>query len=669
MVKCNKTILGGKKMRKTKGILALALGSIMALAAFAGCGGGSKSDRTGARICYDNLPDDGISIAAEDTTYTLKNVTSRKEYGVDGAEVPEGTVVSYENDVVTAKSAGLAEFTLKDDSTFSVEVVPAYTTDPGNQFTGAGDEVAQSGSTLGGTHDPSLIETVEDGKPAYYIFSTGWRTGNEIRRSTDLIHWQYMGKATKSDTEMSKIDEWISQPNSKGGISWWAPDIVPASGGGYWLYTCCTLDDAFPAPNPDGAVSGYSPACIVLFKSDSLKAESFRYVGVLMQSFIPKVGGDIDVNSIDPQIIYDPDGNMYMAYGSFGTGNWMLELNPKTGLRKDDFYKNGVFLDWKQVRTYRDEATLNYTAYKQGDEVKHSYYGTMISQGAMEAPVIARHDNVTVSDETGKVLEEGKTFYYSMHSYNGLDVAYQMWGGRSESPWGRYTSTGGAGIYNERQGAATNSGNKYMGSFTWSNKAEGVFEPDIVLPGHNDLFTTSKGLSVAAYITRTASYQTGNLAFMSQIHQYYLNSFGDICINPNRFGKEIDRTVTKDELFKYTDGGKFKMIALENGLHAQQDASVSVDVVLSEDGKISYEGKQIGSWLMYGKGYIKLSFTVLNAIPTVATGLQETYYGVVRPAWLNDQNKSGFTITSLSRGMTDRSLALFMNNYSTLDVK
>ncbi len=664
-------------MKKLQGALALVLGSVLALAVCAGCGEEKTegAQRTGARICYDNLPDDGISIATEDTTYTLKNVVSRKEYGLDGNSVAEGTVVSYENDVITAKSAGTVEFTLKDDSAFHLEVVPAYTTDPGNQFTGNISEVSQGGSTLGGTHDPSLIETIEDGKPAYYIFSTGWDQGNEIHRSTDLIHWQYTGKATASTVAIPQIEAWeeeVNRETREGGypgqtsIQWWAPDIVPAANGGYWLYTCCVSN--LLHQQSDG--KSYSKACIVLFKSSSLEAGTFRYQGVLMQSCIPDgTEGAIDVNSIDPQIIYSPDGKMYMAYGSFGTGNWMLELDPQTGLRKDDIYKNNVFLDWSQVRQYRLEATMKYTNYRQGEEVTHEYYGTMISQGAMEAPVIARHDNVTVSDETGKVLEEGKTFYYSMHSYNGLDVAYQMWGGRSENPMGRYTSTGGTGIYNDRQGAATNSGNKYMGSFTWSYKAEGVFEPNIVLPGHNDLFTTSKGLNVAAYITRTASYTSDGLAFMSQIHQYYLNSFGDICINPNRYGKEIDRAVTQEELFKYTDGGKFQMIALENGSHAGQTASTSVDVVLSEDGKISYEGKQIGTWLMYGKGYIKLSFTDLKSIPSVTTGLQETYYGVVRPAWLNDQNKSGFTVTCLSRGMTDRSVALFMNNYSTLDVK
>ncbi len=653
-------------MKKLQGILAVSLGFAMVLPLLSGCGG--KGDgRTGARICYDNLPDDGIAIAEEDTTCALKGATSRTEYGIDGNEVAEGTVVSYEKGVVTAKSAGTAVFSMKNGSTFSVEVVPAYTTDPGNQLTGNKLEVDLNGSkTLGGTHDPSLIEVVENGMPAYYIFSTGWRTGNDIHRSTDLIHWEYVGKATRSDTAMNAIDTWISQPNSRGGISWWAPDIVPAANGGYWLYTCCTLDAAFPAPNPDNSV-GYNPACIVLFKSNSLEAGSFRYQGVLMQSYIPTKNGDIDVNSIDPQIIYSPDGRMYMAYGSFGTGNWMLELDPETGLRKDGVYQDGVFLDWQQIRTYSLEASGIYTQYSDGEEVTHEFYGTMISQGAMEAPVIARHDNVTVSDETGAVLEEGKTFYYSMHSYNGLEVAYQMWGGRSENPMGRYTSTGGTGIYNDRPGAKTNSGNKYMGSFTWSYKAPGVFEPDIVLPGHNDLFTTSKGMNIAAYITRTPSYTDDGLTYMTQIHQYYLNSFGDICINPNRYGKEIDRAVTKEELLKYTDGGRFQMIALENGTHASATASVSVDVVLSEDGKISYQGKQIGTWLMYGRGYIKLSFINLNAIPTVATGLQATYYGVVRPAWLNDQNKSGFTVTCLSHGDEMRSLALFMNNYSTLD--
>ncbi len=658
-------------MKKLQGILAISLGSLLAFSLFAGCGGSKADDRTAARICFDNLPDDGIEIAEEDKTLAIDGVTSRTEYGADGEAVAEGTVATYENGVLTAKSEGTVNLTLKDGKTFRVEVVPAYVTDPGNQFNGTSDDHSQGGTLLGGTHDPSLIEVEENGKPAYYIFSTGWGEGNEIRRSTDLVRWKYMGKATTSKTEMPDIAGWIGGKND-GYIQWWAPDIVKASDGGYWLYTCCVSNGY---QNLNG--TDYSMACIVLFHSDSLAVGSFEYVGVLMQSCIPNnTTGSIDINSIDPQIIYDTDGGMFMAYGSFGTGNWMLELDPATGLRKDGMYKDGVFLDWETVRANRDKAVANYAKFKDGTDVSTDYYGKMISQSNMEAPVIARHDNVTVSDENG-VQAEGKTFYYSMHSYNGLNEAYQMWGGRSESVWGRYTSVGGASVYNNNRGQANNSGNKYMGSFTWKNKTteDGYFEPDIILPGHNDLFTTSDGVNVAAYITRTDSYHltdpvTGkaSFAFMSQIHQYYLNSFGDICINPNRYGKEIDRTVTKDELLKYTEGGKFKMIALCNGTHSNTGAVESVDVVLTQDGKITYNGAEIGTWLMYGKGYIKFSFSNRSAFPELNAAEEVTYYGVVRPAWLNDQNKSGFTITCMGHTGASRSMAMFMNNYSTLEL-
>ena len=401
-------------------------------------------------------------------------------------------------------------------------------------------------------------------------------------------------------------------------------------------------------------------------ESDTLEAESFRYKGVLMQSVIPdNADGQVDVNSIDPQIIYDTEGNMYMAYGSFGTGNWMLELDPKTGLRKDDMYKDDTYYSWQEVRAFRNEAVASYSNFLFGEDVSTEFYGTMISQGAMEAPVIARHDNVTVSDENG-VIEEGKTYYYSMHSYNGLEVAYQMWGGRSESVWGKYLSVNGGVVYNERPGSTANEGNMYMGSFTWSDKAADSKETDIVLPGHNDLFTTSAGTNLAAYITRTYTYNPGSSVFMVQLHQYYLNSMGDICINPNRYGGEADRAVTAEELFHFTDNGRFKLIALSNNTNSGNSAVRSTEVVLTEDGKITRDGQEIGGWLMYGDGYIKITFNASNVLQGHAASVETVYYGVVRPAWLYEQGKSGFTITAMGHTGSTRNCALFLNNISTM---
>ncbi len=655
-------------IKGTQKLLALALGSVLtvsSLAIFAGCGGdgGSATKAEGARIAFDNLPDDGVELPASTTSYTLKGAVSRKEYDATGAEVAEGTVVDYAGGVVSAKNtAGSAVFTMKDGTGFRVEVVPAYVTNPHNQYdlSSKNDYSTGGSKLLGWTHDPSLIEVEENGKPAYYIFSTGWSSGNEIRKSYDLITWNYLGKATSPSTQMPLIDAWEEEKNStSGGIQWWAPDIVKAPDGGYWLYTCCVSNGT---PNHDGVE--YSKACIVLFHSYSLQPETFQYVGVLMQSAIPQntQESSMDVNSIDPQIIYSPDGKMYMAYGSFGTGNWMLELDPATGLRKDNFYQDGTFLDIPAVRAYRDEAVAMHMDFAQGKTVESEFYGRLISLSAMEAPVIARHDNVTIMDENEKVLSKGKTYYYSMHSYNGLDVGYQMWGGRSESPWGVYESTNGGIVRNIGPANAQNSGNKYTGTFKWQGAWENAI--DIKLPGHNDLFTTKSGVNVAAYITRTDSWmqkgQADGTVFVSQVHQYYLNSMGDIVINPNRYGGESQRPVSEEELFKYTQDRKFKMVVLKN----DNDLTLtSTDVTLREDGTI-WDTMEIGTWRIYGDGYIYFEF---NDAATVPAG-HKKYYGVVRTAWLDDQNKSGFTITCMSHseGESTQGFGLFFNNYSSI---
>ena len=647
-------------MKKLSKVFSLALGSVLVLSLLTGCKNAAE-EPTGARICYDNLGAGFLSEA--DTKVVVEGAESVSAVDADGNAVSDPDAIAAYDEAtgtVTAVSEGVLTLTLKGGDKFRVEVVPAYPTDPGNQYDGTALDHSQSGDLLGGCHDPSLIEVEEDGAPAYYIVSTGWDHGNEIRRSTDLLTWEYLGKTTESDSILpQKLTDWIGGTNDSGFVQWWAPDIVAAPDGGYWLYTCCVSDALV---NVDG--TNYSKACIILMESDTIEPGSFVYKGVLMQSCIPDgTEGAIDVNSIDPQIIYDTDGKMYMAYGSFGTGNWMLELDPKTGLRKDKMYKKDTFYSWQEVRDFRNEAVEKYSNFLYGEEVSTEYYGSMISQGAMEAPVIARHDNVTVSDENG-VIEEGKTYYYSMHSYNGLNVAYQMWGGRSESVWGRYTSVNGGGVYNQAPGNLANEGNMYMGSFTWKDKAAGSKETDIVMPGHNDLFTTSSGLDLAAYITRTYTYNPSSAVFMSQLHQYYLNSFGDLCINPNRYGGEIDRSVSAEELFRFTDGGRFKLVALSNSSISGSGAVQSVEVVLSEDGKISYNGTQVGGWLMYGDGYIKLTFDSASVIP--GTTVETVYYGVVRPAWLYEQNRSGFTVTAMGHTTGKRSCALFMNNISTI---
>lgn len=717
-------------MKNYQKILALAMGSVMALSLFAACGekvvepieqeepaSARVSDNGYARICYDNL---GLGYISEaDTQIVVKGATITKVRDGDGNTVDASKVATYneKTGLFTAVGEGYIMYTLADGSAGRLEVVPAYVTDPGNQYTGSSSDMqlgaaGQGGTYLGNTHDPSFVQTYEAGAPVYYLFSTGWNTGNDIHVSYDgMLTWEYAGKAIQENAISDKtilpqgLLDWMGASNNSGDIQWWAPDIVPAYGGGYWMYTCTVMSDSIISRatynSPDVNITpstNYSRAAIVLFYTDSLDkdwtTDSFEYVGVLMQSAIPQTSlGSIDINSIDPQIIYDDEGNMYMAYGSFGTGNWILELDPTTGLRKDGVYADGEFKDLLTIRKERnkvvsgDENSSGGSAYLTkflgGEEVTSDFYGRMISLGAMEAPIIARHDDVKAADETATYDKfgepegvAGKTYYYSMHSYNGLSVNYQMWGGRSESVWGIYRATSGGLVYNVNVGSSANQGNKYMGAFMWrdGSKVEGCTEFNIVLPGHNDLYTTDNNINVAAYITRTKDFSSGD-TFGVQIHQYYLNSMGDICINPNRYSGEIDRSVSKEELLALTDGGRFEMVVLTNSQDATLSGTnggiknVSMEVVLTEDGKITKDGAEIGTWVMYGKGYIKFTFAeTLKGSSSGYDSYETVYYGVVRPAWLGNRNQSGFTITCM--GHTEglrQNMAMFMNSYSTIE--
>ena len=730
----------GKDMRKMHKILALALGSVMGLAAFAACGSDESANQN-YKICYDNLPNDSYTLDSSITSVEVNGVDVVAGYDANGREVENWeTIATYEGGTFTGVSAGRVTYRRSDGTLGSVEVVPAYVTDPGNEYAGNATDFLESGtqgeSVLGHTHDPSIIETQNwKGEPVYYVFSTGWADqsdytttvtaedgttsqqtittyGNAIHVSYDgMKTWEFLGRtfnAANRNAEVvnSSIGTWlydtlVTDTTATALASWWAPDVVEKpDGSGYWLYTC-VVDGGNGVLEEDGL--NYARACILLYESETLEPGSFTPVCdengipyVLMQSSLNNGPSDPgSVNAIDPQIIYDTEGGMYMAYGSFGSGNYVIELDPETGLRADG---QNSWVTHDDLRTRRNEVAASYNASENAIGWENAYYGKNISKAAMEAPVLARHDDVVLMDEDGNELEgSGSTFYYSMHSYDGLSDNYQMWGGRSTTPMGLYTSTQGGMIYNANTGypaavSQNTQGNKYMGSFIWTNKAESSPELNAILPGHNDLFTTSDGTSVAAYITRQSG-ASGN--FTSQIHQYYLNSYGDIVINPNRYAGESSRAVTADELFAYTEKSgeafKFEMIALTNSIRDNNAASGDVidagqvtannnsrTVLLTRNadgvsGNITEaDGTTVlGTWKMYGNGYIAFHFTSTlkgrdssnNAVDTGET----TYYGVVSTAWLNDQNKSGFTITCMGRTEdSNTSMAMFMNNYSTI---
>lgn len=522
--------------------------------------------------------------------------------------------------------------------TVTVTSLGAYPSDP--SFDGL-----RGSNGIIGSHDPSLIEA----EGAYYSFSTGWRNGgNEIRRSEDLIHWELVGTTfgglsgsapggNSWDEEYADVLAAV-KADSLTEVDFWAPDIVAAPGGGYWLYSCAV------GPN-EGA---YSRACIFLAHSPDLTSGSFSYEGMLFQSYLINGQGN-QVNAIDPQIVYDAEGKMYMAYGSFNGGLYISELDASTGLKAAGM--NRVYSD-EEVVAFNDERKI---AGSDGEK----YCGTELSSGAMEAPVIARHDGVKIYNDDGTVKETVDSRYFFMSSYGLLASSYNMRYGISDTVTGPYLDYAGEELYSRYGYDGT--GYKAMGAYQFvyadgsaMSMPDGRYEAEynVYAPGHNDLFTAQNGVSVAARINRY--YQAEVSGFSLFVNQYYLNSQGQIVINPNRYAGERLRTVSAEEVAQIT-GGSYQGVLMqeaEDATSAPRISSAATFTKTGENGGTFTFGDMRGTWTVFGKNFIRLD----------AYDTHDIYYGVISPAWLEGPGSAGLTVAAIGQ---ETGMALWFNSDPT----
>lgn len=156
-------------------------------------------------------------------------------------------------------------------------------------------------------HDPATPIRQGD---TWHIFATG--NGIVTRTSADLKTW------TAGEPVFKDLPSWHREivPDHKGHL--WAPDII-LRGGRYLLYY---------------SVSGWgkNTSAIGLVSSPTLDAKDPAYAwkdeGVVIRSTEKS-----NYNAIDPQLFADPDGSLWMVFGSFWTGIQLIELDRETGQR------------------------------------------------------------------------------------------------------------------------------------------------------------------------------------------------------------------------------------------------------------------------------------------------------------------------------------------------
>jgi len=159
--------------------------------------------------------------------------------------------------------------------------------------------------TTNNVHDPAIFK---DGD-WYYVFSTDaqvggtFKPGIQIRKSRDLVNWQWVGRAFDRVPETAQ--EWT------GAKGLWAPDVVKF-GDTYFLYYAASQ-------------FGKTQSFIGVATSKNIEGP-WEDRGEVF-----KTKQDEGPNAIDPNISFDKDGNPWMVYGSFFDGIFVSKIDPKTG--------------------------------------------------------------------------------------------------------------------------------------------------------------------------------------------------------------------------------------------------------------------------------------------------------------------------------------------------
>ena len=163
-------------------------------------------------------------------------------------------------------------------------------------------------------HDPSRL--IKDGN-RYYFFRTA--PGIGINWSSDLRTWNSAGTVFP----VGQPPAWTTNavPDFDGNI--WAPDVAYFNGRYHVYYSISSW--------------GTIDSAIGLVTTPSLISPVWTDHGKVVQSDATwEAGPDTDLtayNCIDPSILQDTNGTIWMVFGSYSDGILVMQLDPTTGKR------------------------------------------------------------------------------------------------------------------------------------------------------------------------------------------------------------------------------------------------------------------------------------------------------------------------------------------------
>lgn len=326
----------------------------------------------------------------------------------------------------------------------------------------------------------------------------------------------------------------------------------------------------------------------------------------------------IYTNAIDPTLFYDKDGKLWITYGSWSGGIFMLEVDPATG---------------KPLYPGEDGTTAD-------GRLIDRYFGTKISGGyhkSGEGPYI--------------VYDKNTDYYYLYVTYGGLasDGGYNMRLFRSVNPEGPYLDAAGQNAVLATEGDHSAIGNKLIGNFQFSNLNG---DPDFqnygyVSSGHNSVFYDAEEQKFFNFFhTRFPSRGESHEV---RVHQMFMNEDGWPVVAAHRYTGESIGTVDRDDII-----GTYQFV--NHGKDTSARIKPAVDVELLEDGTIA--GSVTGTWELKGEFYADLMVheTVDGSL------MQRLYKGVFVKLWDSTRQEYVMTFTAMS----DQGVAVWGSALETL---
>lgn len=429
-------------------------------------------------------------------------------------------------------------------------------------------------------HDPSVMRVGN----TYYVIGSHMASA----KSDDLISWTQISRDAGNG---NKLVPNIKQEMAEG-LKWaetdtfWAGDWIQLKDGRFYIYYCnCRGDSPLGcigvavADNPEGPYTNLG----IIVKSGMFGKRSPD--GTLYDA-------TKHPNAVDPHVFLDNNGKLWMVYGSYSGGIFIMEMDESTGL-----------------------------------PIEGQGYGKKLLGG--------NHSRI----EAPYILYSAETeYYYLFLSFGGLDSngGYNIRICRSKNPDGPYFDASGndMSLCKGAQGSFFDDdsvapyGVKLIGNYEFLRDKREIYynSTGYKSPGHNSAYYDEEtGKYYLIFHTRFVSKGESHEI---RVHQMFMNEDGWFVVAPKRYSGETLQAFTKEQLV-----GDYKII--KHGRDITENVKYSSVITLDSGGIIT--GAANGSWSIGNDS---------NSAVITIDGTE--YKGVFIRQYDDDSHQTVMTFTALS---------------------